>query len=59
MKQFLISSDIYSYNLPQIPSLTREEGMSRGVCPALMQWNVPLEQAEVPTHQDSHIMYTY
>lgn len=31
-----------------MPSFTRDDGITRAVCPALVQWNVPLGQAEVP-----------
>jgi len=34
--------------IPQIPSFTRDDGIIRDLCPALVQWNVPFGQAEVP-----------
>lgn len=36
--------------IPQIPSLTREEGMKTGLKPALVQWKFPLGQAAVPVN---------
>lgn len=39
---------ILSLYLPQMPSLTREDGMLSGLWPAFVQWNVPLGQAGVP-----------
>jgi hypothetical protein len=34
--------------IPQIPSLTLDDGMMRDLCPAFEQWKVPLGHAEVP-----------
>lgn len=31
-----------------MPSFTRDDGMTSAVCPAFVQWNVPLGHAEVP-----------
>lgn len=39
-----------SLSIPQIPSLTREEGMKAGLKPALVQWKFPLGQAAVPAN---------
>ena len=35
-------------DIPHKPSFTLDEGMFNGLNPAFVQWNIPLEQAEVP-----------
>ena len=35
-------------DIPQISSLTLEDGIFKGLNPAFVQWNFPLVQADVP-----------
>lgn len=40
-------------HLPHTPSLTRLEGMYKGLYPVLVQWKLPLGQAAVPAEKES------
>jgi hypothetical protein len=43
-----IGLDSAAVTLPQMPSLTRDDGMLAGICQRFAQWKTPFTQADVP-----------